>query len=388
MIGRPLRILLVGDYADDARLGSAKVAHKLREEFMAAGHECAALFAPDIGEAPSGRQVRQLVSPVLAARAVRSALSRVPYDVVDAASAEGLWLGVEKRLGGWRSIAYVCRSNGIEHLNYRRMLDDSAGGLAPKPLSRRFWYPASRLTQVAAAARLADRLIVLNGGDRRFALERGWQPADRIDVVPHGVSARFLETPRSAAPRGAGALFCGAWDRVKGVPYLVQAFDRLAEARPVPLTILGPGLSTADVMRSIPERLRPSIRVIDRVPEDRVIEEYRRHDLLVFPSTYEGFGLVVLEAMSQGLTVVGTPVGCVPDLIRDGENGVIVPPRDAEALAAAVRRLMDAPDDRRRIGGNAALTAASKTWRRTAEHTIDVYRAALAGARSPAAWLA
>jgi len=378
----PLRILLVGDYTDDARLGSAKVVHKLREEFMAAGHECDALFAHDIGDAPSDRQLRQLVSPVLAARAIRSALSHVPYDVVDVASAEGAWFGGEKRLGGWRSVAYICRSNGIEHLNYRRMLDDSAAGLAAKPLSRRLWYPASRLTQVAAAARLADRLIVLNGGDRQFALERGWQPADRIDVVPHGVSARFLEAPRTDAPRGAGALFCGAWDRVKGVTYLVDAFNRLADERPVPLTILGPGLSAADVMASIPDRLRPSVSVVERVPEDRVIEEYRRHDVLVFPSTYEGFGLVALEAMSQGLAVVGTPVGCVPDLIRDGENGVIVPPRDAAALATAVRRLMDAPNERKRIGAHAASTVASMTWRRTAEQTIDIYRSALAAART------
>ncbi|HET7189598.1 MAG TPA: glycosyltransferase family 4 protein [Gemmatimonadaceae bacterium] len=383
MTARPLRILLVGDYADDARLGSGKVAHKLRDELIAAGHECTALFADDIGGAPSGRQVRQLVSPLLAARAIRAALARVPYDVIDAASAEGLWFGLEKRLGGWRAIAYVCRSNGIEHLNYRRMLDDSTAGLADKPLVRRLWYPVSRLTQVAAAARLADRLIVLNDTDRRFALERGWQPAARIDVVPHGVSERFLHPPSSAAPRGAGALFCGAWDRVKGVPYLVQAFDRLAaDGRPVPLTILGPGLGAADVMQSIPDRLRPAVTVIERVSEERVIEEYRRHDVLVFPSTYEGFGLVVLEAMSQGLPVVATAVGCATDLIRDGENGVIVPSRDANALAIAIRRVMDAPAKRDRIGANAAATVASMTWRRTAERTVDVYRAALADASS------
>jgi glycosyltransferase involved in cell wall biosynthesis len=383
MIARPLRILLVGDYADDPRLGSGKVAHKLREEFIAAGHECSALFASDIGKTPSGRQIRQLVSPLLAARAIRAALARVPYDVIDASSAEGLWFGLEKRLGGWHAIAYICRSNGIEHLNYRRMLDDSAAGLADKPWSRRLWYPASRLTQVALAARLADRLIVLNEMDRRFALERGWQPAARVDVVPHGVSERFLQGPSSNGARGAGALFCGAWDRVKGVTYLVQAFDRLAaDGRPVRLTVLGPGLSTAEVMQSIPDRLRPTVTVIERVPEDRVIGEYRRHDLLVFPSTYEGFGLVVLEAMSQGLPVVATAVGCVPDLIRDGENGVIVPGRDPNALADAIRRIIDAPAERDRIGANAAVTVASMTWRRTAERTIDAYRAALADASS------
>jgi glycosyltransferase involved in cell wall biosynthesis len=379
MATRPLRILLVGDYADDVRLGSGKVAHKLREEFIAAGHECSALFAHDLGDAPSNRQVRQLVSPLLAARAIRAALARVPFDVIDAASAEGLWFGAEKRLGGWRSIAYVCRSNGIEHLNYRRMLDDSAVGLGDKPLSRRLWYPASRLTQVALAARLADRIIVLNEGDCRFAVERGWQPADRVDVIPHGVSERFLQPSPRVDTRGAGALFCGAWDRVKGVTYLAQAFDRLASAgRPVPLTILGPGVSPADVMQSIPERLRSFVTIVERVPEDRVVEEYRRHDLLVFPSTYEGFGLVVIEAMSQGLPVVATPSGCVPDLIRDGENGIIVPPRDAGALADAVRRLMDAPAERDRLGASGTATAACLTWRRSARRTVDVYRAALA----------
>jgi len=122
------------------------------------------------------------------------------------------------------------------------------------------------------------------------------------------------------------------------------------------------------------------------VPEDRVVAEYRRHDLLVFPSTYEGFGLVVLEAMSQGLPVIATPVGCVPDLIRDGDNGLVVPARDANALARAVRRLMDAPEERQRIGGNGAVTVSSMTWRRTAEQTIDVYRAALAATRAQGTW--
>lgn len=378
MTARPLRILLVGDYAGDPRLGSGKVAHKLREEFLAAGHQCTALFADDLGDSPDGRQLRQLVSPVLAALAIRKAISLEPFDVVDAASAEGLWFGAEKRLGGWRSMAFICRSNGIEHLNYQRMLDDTTAGLAEKPWWRQLWYPASRLTQVAAAARLADRFLVLNQADRRFAVRRGWQPADRIDVVPHGVSDRFFHRRDAALSRGAGVLFCGAWDRVKGITYLVDAFDRLAsETRPVPLTVLGPGLSTTEVLQSFPERLRPHVTVIDRVSEERVVEEYRRHDLLVFPSTYEGFGLVVLEAMSQGLPVVATPVGCVPDLIRDGESGVIVPLRDADALARAVRRLMDAPSERERIGASAATSVASMSWRRTAQRTIDVYRTAM-----------
>jgi glycosyltransferase involved in cell wall biosynthesis len=374
----PQRILLVGDYADDPRLGSAKVTHKLREELRAAGHHCDALFAGDIAARPAGRQARQLVVPALAARAIGRALALQPYDVVDVASAEGLWFGAGRRLGAWRSTAFVCRSNGLEHLNYQRMIEDSDAGLARKPWSRRIWYPVSRLSQVAGAARLADRLIVLNETDRRFASARQWLPADRIDVVPHGVSDRYLGGSGGAASRGAGALFCGAWDRVKGTTYLVNAFQLLAErGRPVPLTILGCGVPPADVLAALPAVLRPHVTIVDRVSEEEVIAQYRRHDLLVFPSTYEGFGLVVLEAMSQGLPVIATPVGCVPDLVRDGETGVIAPIRNPAALAEAVTRLMESASTRARLGAAAAASVKSMSWRRTAERTIEVYRKAL-----------
>ncbi len=265
------------------------------------------------------------------------------------------------------------------------MLDDSREGLTSKPWTRRIWYPASRLSQVAAAARTADRLLVLTEGDRRFALDRGWQSADRIDVIAHGVSGRFLSTSPQGAPRGSGALFCGSWDLMKGITYLAAAFSSLAEAgRPIPLTILGPGVPAGIVMGAFSESARPHVRVIDRVAEERVIEEYRRHDLLVFPSTYEGFGLVVLEAMSQGLPVVAAPAGCAPDLVREGETGIIVPFRDSHALASAVTRLMSSPDERARLGANCAARVSGMSWKLTAERTVEVYAKALASGASEA----
>lgn len=377
--GDRLRVLLVADFDDDPRLGSAKVTHKLRDELRAAGHHCDALFADGVGRWPANRQVRQLVAPALASKAIRRASSPAAYDVVDAASAEGLWFGLARRLRGARRPALICRSNGLEHLNYQRMIDDSRDGLLPKPWPRRIWYPASRLSQVAAAARVADRLLVLNETDRRFAIGRGWQPAGRVEVVTHGVSDVFLTDTGPAAARGAGMLFCGAWDLVKGTPYLVRAFDALAAAgRPVRLTVLGPGLPSERVLAAFSDRSRPFVTVIDRVAETRVMAEYRRHDALLFPSTYEGFGLVALEAMSQGLPVIATPVGCIPDLVRDQENGLIVPCRDSAALAAAIRRLADAPADRARMGAAATAAVAGMSWRRTAERTVEVYRRALA----------
>lgn len=375
---------MAGDYPDDPRLGSSKVVHKLHEEFTTLGHRCDVMWSADIGARPASRQIRQLVSPWLAGRAIVRREGRAKYDVLDIASAEGLFMGLFDLIPDRSRAAYICRSHGIEHLNYARMLGDSDAGLRAKSWSRRVWYPASRLSQVAAAARLADAMLVTNNVDRQYAIDRGWQPPDRVRVVPHGISSRFIiHTPPPDAPRGAGVLFCGSWDYVKGTPYLCQAMQRLhSRGRPVRLTVLGPGVPPATVLAAFAPGAREFVTVIDRAPEERVMAEYRRHDVLAFPSTYEGFGLVVIEAMSQGLPVVATPVGCAASLVRDGDTGYRVAPRDADALASAIARALDNPAEARRLASRARDAVSGLTWRATAEQTLDLYRSTLAEVRS------
>ena len=380
---RPLSILMVGDYPDDPRLGSSKVAYKLREEFRALGHTCDVMWTADIGSRPTGRQLRQALSPWMAGHAIARRDGRHTYDVIDAASAEGLAIGLLDPIPDARRAAYVSRSHGLEQLNYARMIDDHHAGLRPKSWVRRFWYPASRLTQVAAAARLADALVVINHVDRQYVVDHGWQPADRVTVVPHGISERFIaDAPPADAPRGAGLLFCGTWDYMKGTPYVCGALRVLHESGTAArLTVLGPGIPAEAVLADFDPAVRPFVTVIDRAPEAQVMDAYRRHDALVFASTYEGFGLVVLEAMSQRLPIIATPQGCAATLVREGETGYRVPSRDAAALAEAVERVMHDPLEARRRAERARNEVAGMTWRATAERTLDVYASALSRVR-------
>ena len=375
-----MRILLVGDYPRDARLGSTKVLLKLQEALQDLGHTCHVILADDLGPSPRNPYLRQALGPVVALAAVRRAFrERGPYDVVDVASAEGLWLGVARRFGAFRDTAVIARSNGLEHLNYRRMLQDHDAGLRPKPWTRRLFHPAVRLTQVAAAARAADRLLLLNEVDREFAIGRRWKDPSDIDIVPHGVSSEFLnDAPSHEQPRGRGLLFCGSWTEVKGVDYLAAAFSQIvAEGSTERLTVLGGAVASDVILSAFSPAARSRVAVVDRAPERDVIAAYRSHDALVWPSTYEGFGMVVIEAMSQRLPVIATPVGCACTMVEDGVTGLVVPPRRPDLLAAAMQRLMGDIALRRRLADRAFDLVRDMTWRRTADQTLAAYARAM-----------
>lgn len=186
------------------------------------------------------------------------------------------------------------------------------------------------------------------------------------------------------APRGAGVLFCGSWDPVKGGPYLAAAWRALAaENGAPPLTILGGGRPAELILEAFGPSCRHVVTVLDRATEDEVLRQYRRHDLLVMCSTYEGYGLVVPEAISQRLPVVATPVGAAPALVRDGETGLIVAPRDSTAIARAVRRLVDDASARARLSESALQMVAGLSWSATARRTLDVYERARRPVETP-----
>jgi glycosyltransferase involved in cell wall biosynthesis len=385
-----MRILLIGDYPRDARLGSTKVFVKLQEEYRAAGHTCDLLLGDDLGGWPRHRAARWAFAPIAAFAAAQRAIRRNgAYDVVDVASAEGLWLAAWRRLGAMPRTAIVVRSNGIEHLNYQRMLDDADAGLLPKGWMRRWYYPAVRLSQVASAIRLSDRTLLLNEGDRAFVLKRGWKRDSDLDVVSHGVSARFLESAPPVATRGRGILFCGTWGHMKGIRDLVDAFSRLVKRGvtiepfgvPATLTILGGGVPATVIRAAFSDAVQRFVTVIDRTSEDDVIAAYRSHDVLAFPSTYEGFGMVLMEAMSQRLPVVTTPVGCATTLVVSNRNGVVVAPRDPEALADALTQLLGDPARRQALAHAAYRRVRGMTWSHTARVTLDVYQRAARAAQ-------
>lgn len=375
-----MRILLLSDEPKEPSMGGPKVALKLQAALRELGHECTALFRPDLGARPRSPRLRLALGPLLA----RAALGRgglADYDVVDAASAEG-WLLPGRSAGP----ALVARSHGLEHRYYRELLQDADAGLIRKPWTHRIWYPAVRLPQVAAALRRAERVIVPHPEDGEEIAARGWQPRERIAWIPHGVDERWLEAaPGAEAARGGGLLYCGWWTEAKGVSYLAAAHAALLrQGLRVPLTLFGVGMDEAPA--SLEARVRgafaPESQALLRIhprtrDEAEVFAQYQRHDLLVCASSNEGFGLVVLEALSQRLPVVCSRAAGAAALLEDGREGRLTPARAPEALAAAIAELWRDPARRRGMGEAGHRLARGLGWRAIAAQTLSVYESAV-----------
>jgi glycosyltransferase involved in cell wall biosynthesis len=229
-------------------------------------------------------------------------------------------------------------------------------------------------------ARRCARLVAVSEDTRR-AYERQGYPPGRIEVVYNGVEVASgaadgdlraeLGVPDGAPLVGEVARLC----EVKGQRELIEALATVPEAR---LVLVGADLEQDGAylarLRREAERLGVRDRVVFAGQRDDVERILSALDVLVLPSWTEGLPLAVLEAMAHGRPVVATPVGGTPELVADGETGVLVPPRDPAALAAALRRLLGDPELRRRMGEAGYRRAAERfSAEATTRRMLEIY---------------
>ena len=151
-------------------------------------------------------------------------------------------------------------------------------------------------------------------------------------------------------PAQAYILFVGALAPHKGILPLLSAYQRLDS--PPPLVLIG------TIWPDTPKALPARVTVLEGLPHPQVMVAWDHCLFGVLPSICaEALGDVVIEAMSVGKAMVGSRAGGIVDLIEDGETGLLVPPGDVDALAAAMKRLIAEPDLRERLGGQARVRA-------------------------------
>jgi glycosyltransferase involved in cell wall biosynthesis len=202
----------------------------------------------------------------------------------------------------------------------------------------------------------AVRVVVASSFTRRTLVDYGVEPA-KIRVNPYGVDIDQFNAPRRGNSGPLRFLFVGLVDARKGVPLLCDAWRKLDRAD-AELWLVG--AATKQTKSRLPDL--PGLKFFDRVPHAEIPALMQHCDVFVFPSYFEGFGLVILEAMASGLPVITTTATAGPDILTEGEDGWVIEPGDLERLTERMACCIENPSMVREMGRMARATAERCTW--------------------------
>lgn len=204
--------------------------------------------------------------------------------------------------------------------------------------------------------------------------------AGRYRIIPNGVDYELFAAPAPPLPRlrdhRPNVLFVGRQERRKGLPYLLEAYAILKREMPdIRLIIVGPdGGMRAACQRYIQRKQLQDVVFTDYVPDRELPRYYKSCDVFCAPNTgQESFGIILLEAMAAGAPIVASRIEGFTEVLTHGREGLLVPPRDSEALAKAIARLLTDPQLREELGARGAKTAERYSWDRIAQQVLDYY---------------
>lgn len=179
-----------------------------------------------------------------------------------------------------------------------------------------------------------------------------------IKVIPYGFPNVYEErTYENNSNRKLKFLYVGRLSQSKGLSYLFEAIDEYHDD--IELTIVGYNSYPSCI--ALQNQLKKH-KYIGTLAHDNVLKEMRKADVLIFPSLFEGFGMVITEAMSQGTPVIATNRTCAIDFIRNGENGWLVEAGSTSSLISAINDVLMKKDKLALIGKEAAKTAKLRSW--------------------------
>lgn len=239
----------------------------------------------------------------------------------------------------------------VERAEYERF-----GLTGPEPESEL----SDNLAFFQAEAELADIILAASPYVKEGLVELGLN-AEKIAVVPYGIETNFFHEP--ARPVHGRVLYVGNIGYLKGIPHLAAAARALhAEGFRGEVRAVGPRDGR---LMERPEFV--GLNYLGQVPRSEIKKEFLQADVFVFPTLSDGFGIVLLEALAAGLPVICTP-NCA-GIVRDGVDGFVVPVRNATALAARMRELVED----RALHDRMAHSARA----RSRDFTLDAYAARL-----------
>ncbi|MGI9184126.1 MAG: glycosyltransferase [Solirubrobacteraceae bacterium] len=386
-----MRIALVSPYSWTYPGGVTRHIEALAEQFIADGHHVRVLAPydpPDTFAAIMHRGARP--------QALEPPEFLVSLGRTVGFKANGAVSNLSVTPQGVATLHRELRTGGFDVVHVHEPVAPLAGWVASDwtrlPLVGTFHsYSESKLSNGIANAFGARR--VLNRLHVRIAVSEAAAWTGRrffgghYRVIPNGV--HVVESEGSEGDGGPAPehrlriVFVGQSVERKGLPLLLRAFEALREHIPTELTVIGPTSEELAPML-LDDR---GIRVLGKVDDERKRAELARADVLCAPSLRgESFGMVLTEAFAAGTPVVASDIAGYRDVVRDGVDGVLVPPADPQALAEALRDLYEEPERRAAMARAATRDVERFAWPHVAEAVMEAYRDAIATPAPAGRW--
>jgi glycosyltransferase involved in cell wall biosynthesis len=300
---------------------------------------------------------------------------------------------------------YACRSRRIPVIQsldnprlicpaatfYRngQLCQDCLGKTPPLPGIIHGCYHGSRLQTAVIASmltfhrwiktwqKLIDTYLVATEFYKQKFIEAGF-PAEKIIVKPHFIQS--VPVPGSPEQKGKYVLFIGRLDPEKGIRTMLNAWQNLN----IPLIIRGDGQLEQESRGIIQNHQMNSISMIKRLSAIDLAQLIQNARFLIWPSEgyYETFGMVAIECFTQGIPVVGSNIGVMAEIVKNGVTGLLFTPGDPVDLASKVKWLWNHPEETVRLGSNARLEYEEKyTSERNYQMLMDIYEKAIEAKR-------
>lgn len=267
----------------------------------------------------------------------------------------------------------VVRLHGLEFKDEQARIVEEIACLTKLPTKYKLFTRHWTNWQEFKTIELADLVICHSSREADAITTAKLKHESKVRTVPLGIDPSFISERKHRASVNK-LLWWGSWIERKGIYTMPRAFEMAVREMPdLSLTIGGAGTAPEEVLSYFTPELRSRITVLPFVSDQEHKAILADHDLFLFPSLSEGFGLALLEAMASGIPCITTLTGMY-DWLENGKNCYIVPMSAPTALARAVKRLNDDLALRCAIGDQARETARILSWQSFAQQSLEIYQ--------------
>lgn len=376
-----MRILAVADLPPDPNSGAAGTEYQTFAALRRLGHDVDAIWRADLAprRIAHGNLHYLFELPGAYRQAVAAAMARAPYDVVHVNQPHG-YLAAEWLRATHPAVPFVHRSHGLEWraerdlAQWRQRYEPDSRPWPKRVASQFLGRFLSRHTCRIASAAWGH--IVYVSEDRDYLIDELGVAPERVAVIAAAAPQAMIET--AAVPMSADRLrtitHVSQFAFFKAPMVVASAMNALAAKHAELRFAWVCDRQHHDAVRAL---LSPAVlgrlELRDWMPQDELRAVYDRAGLFLFPSFFEGFGKVFIEAMARGAIVIGSDIAGARDVIKHGRNGILVPPGDSAPIVTAAAALLGDVERAKSISAAAGERAREFTWERAARQTAIFY---------------